>query len=153
MAVKIRLSRHLFQSSALRHPCGLVVVFINISKASVVSIFWERRYDGGSESVSRVRNYLPHNTESWSRILRSIWWGRNLCCWWIKATWSISFLLYVALTTYYTVTYLGVCCVTFKTGFGFDGWIYWHLTHITRNYRQFSAIADLHTFSSPLQAH
>jgi hypothetical protein len=26
-----------------------------------------------------------------------------------------------------------------------DDWIYWHLIHTTRNYKQYSAIADLHT--------
>jgi hypothetical protein len=26
-----------------------------------------------------------------------------------------------------------------------DDWIYWHLIHTTRDYRQYSAIADLHT--------
>jgi hypothetical protein len=29
--------------------------------------------------------------------------------------------------------------------FGLDHWIYWHLLHTSRNYRQYSAIADLHT--------
>jgi hypothetical protein len=28
---------------------------------------------------------------------------------------------------------------------GLDDWTYWHLIHTTRNYRQYSAIADLHT--------
>jgi hypothetical protein len=37
------------------------------------------------------------------------------------------------------------CYVTNKTGFGLDDWIYWHLIYITRDYRQYSAIADLHT--------
>jgi hypothetical protein len=36
-------------------------------------------------------------------------------------------------------------CVTYKAGFGLDDWIYWHLIHSTRNKRQYSAIADLHT--------
>jgi hypothetical protein len=36
--------------------------------------------------------------------------------------------------------------VTYKTGFGFDDWIYCHLIHATRDYRQYSAIAILHTF-------
>jgi hypothetical protein len=36
-------------------------------------------------------------------------------------------------------------CVTYKTGFGLDNWIHWHLIHSTRDYRQYSAIADLHT--------
>jgi hypothetical protein len=35
--------------------------------------------------------------------------------------------------------------VTYKTGFGVDDWIYWHLIHTTRDYRQYSAIAILHT--------
>jgi hypothetical protein len=36
--------------------------------------------------------------------------------------------------------------VTYKTGFGLDNWIYWPLyIHMIRNYRQYSAIADLHT--------
>jgi hypothetical protein len=35
--------------------------------------------------------------------------------------------------------------VTYKTGSGLDDWIYWHLIHTVRNYRQCSAIADLHT--------
>jgi hypothetical protein len=36
--------------------------------------------------------------------------------------------------------------VTYKTGFGFDDWIYCTLyIHTTRDYRQYSAIADLHT--------
>jgi hypothetical protein len=34
--------------------------------------------------------------------------------------------------------------VTYKTGFVLDDWINWHLIHTTRDYRQFSAIADLH---------
>jgi hypothetical protein len=34
--------------------------------------------------------------------------------------------------------------VTYKTGFGFTDWIYRH-THTTRDYRKYSAIADLHT--------
>jgi hypothetical protein len=29
--------------------------------------------------------------------------------------------------------------------FGLDDWIYWHLVHTARNYRQYSAIAILHT--------
>jgi hypothetical protein len=36
-------------------------------------------------------------------------------------------------------------CVTYKTGIGLDDWIYWHLIHTTRIYRQYSAISDLHT--------
>jgi hypothetical protein len=35
--------------------------------------------------------------------------------------------------------------VTYKTGFRVDDRIYWHPIHSTRNYRQYSAIADLHT--------
>jgi hypothetical protein len=36
---------------------------------------------------------------------------------------------------------------TYKTGFGLDDWIYCTLyTHTTQNYRQYSAIAILHTF-------
>jgi hypothetical protein len=35
--------------------------------------------------------------------------------------------------------------VTIKTGFGLDDWIYWYLMRSTRNYRQYSAIAILHT--------
>jgi hypothetical protein len=31
-------------------------------------------------------------------------------------------------------------------GFGLDDWIYWHLIHSTRYYRQYCAIAILHTF-------
>jgi hypothetical protein len=35
---------------------------------------------------------------------------------------------------------------TYKTGFGLDDWIYWTLyIHTTQDYRQYSAIADLHT--------
>jgi hypothetical protein len=37
------------------------------------------------------------------------------------------------------------CCVTYMKGFGLDDWIYWHLINSTRNYRQYSAIAILHT--------
>jgi hypothetical protein len=40
---------------------------------------------------------------------------------------------------------LEVFCVTYKTGSGFDDWIYWHLVHKIRDYRQCNAIADLHT--------
>jgi hypothetical protein len=37
--------------------------------------------------------------------------------------------------------------VTYKTGFGLDDWIYCSLyIHTVRNYRQYSAIAILHTF-------
>jgi hypothetical protein len=41
--------------------------------------------------------------------------------------------------------------VTYKTGFGWDDWIYWHLNHTTRDYRKYSAIACLHTlqFTDP----
>jgi hypothetical protein len=35
--------------------------------------------------------------------------------------------------------------VTYKTGFALDDWIYWHLMHTTRDYRQYSTTADLHT--------
>jgi hypothetical protein len=35
--------------------------------------------------------------------------------------------------------------VTYKTVSGLDDWIYWPLIHSTRDYRQYSAIADLHT--------
>jgi hypothetical protein len=35
--------------------------------------------------------------------------------------------------------------VTYKTGSGLDDWIYWHRTHTTRDYRQYSTIADLQT--------
>jgi hypothetical protein len=35
--------------------------------------------------------------------------------------------------------------VTYKTGSGFDDSIYWHLIHTTQDYKQYSAIADLHT--------
>jgi hypothetical protein len=31
-------------------------------------------------------------------------------------------------------------------GFGLGVWIYWHLIYTTRNYGQYSTIADLHTF-------
>jgi hypothetical protein len=47
-----------------------------------------------------------------------------------------------------------VCCVTCKTGSGLKNWIYWHLIHTTRVYRQYSANADLRTFyNSPLHTH
>jgi hypothetical protein len=39
---------------------------------------------------------------------------------------------------------LGRLCVTYKTGSGLDDLIYWHLIHSTGNYRQYSAITDLH---------
>jgi hypothetical protein len=40
----------------------------------------------------------------------------------------------------------GVLSVAYKTGFGLDDWIYCTLyIHTTRDYRQCSAIADLHT--------
>jgi hypothetical protein len=32
-----------------------------------------------------------------------------------------------------------------QTGFGLGDWIYWHLMHTTRNYRQYSVTADLQT--------
>jgi hypothetical protein len=35
--------------------------------------------------------------------------------------------------------------VTYKMGFGLDDRIYWHLIHSTRDYRQYSVIADLQT--------
>jgi hypothetical protein len=36
--------------------------------------------------------------------------------------------------------------VTYKTGFGLDDWLYWTLyIHTVRDYRQYSAIVDLHT--------
>jgi hypothetical protein len=35
--------------------------------------------------------------------------------------------------------------VTYKAGSGLDDWIYWHFIYSTRDYRQYSAIADLHT--------
>jgi hypothetical protein len=44
-------------------------------------------------------------------------------------------------------------CVADKTDFGLDDWIYWHLIHSTRSYRQYSAIAILHLSSSPLHTH
>jgi hypothetical protein len=43
-----------------------------------------------------------------------------------------------------TVTCM-VLCVIYKTGSGLDDWIYWHMIHSTRDYRQYSAIANLHT--------
>jgi hypothetical protein len=36
--------------------------------------------------------------------------------------------------------------VTYKTGFGLDDWIYRHFINITRNYRQYSAVAILRAF-------
>jgi hypothetical protein len=37
-------------------------------------------------------------------------------------------------------------CVTYKVGFEFDDWIYWTLyIHTTRDYRQYSVIANLRT--------
>jgi hypothetical protein len=45
---------------------------------------------------------------------------------------------------YDSVTCRGYC-VTCKAGFGLGDWIYWHLIHTTRDYRQYSAITDLHT--------
>jgi hypothetical protein len=42
---------------------------------------------------------------------------------------------------------VGRFCVTYKTGFGLDDWIYYTLyIHTVRDYRQYSAIAILHTF-------
>jgi hypothetical protein len=35
--------------------------------------------------------------------------------------------------------------VNYKTSFGLDDWIYWHI-HSVRDYRQYSATADLYTF-------
>jgi hypothetical protein len=39
----------------------------------------------------------------------------------------------------------GALCVTYKTGFGFAHWIYWHRIHTTRNYKHHSAITDMYT--------
>jgi hypothetical protein len=36
-------------------------------------------------------------------------------------------------------------CMTYKTGFGLDDWIYWHLIHTNRDYRQYSAITNPYT--------
>jgi hypothetical protein len=53
----------------------------------------------------------------------------------------------------YIITCRGVC-VTYKTGFGLDDWIYCTLyIYTVRDYRQYSATAILHTFSSPLHTH
>jgi endonuclease I len=35
--------------------------------------------------------------------------------------------------------------VTYKTGSVSDDWTYRHIIHTTRDYRQYSGIADLHT--------
>jgi hypothetical protein len=44
------------------------------------------------------------------------------------------------------VTRMGLC-VTYKTGFGLDDWIYCALyIYTVRDYRQYSAIVTLHTF-------
>jgi hypothetical protein len=39
---------------------------------------------------------------------------------------------------------VGVRAWLIRWGFGLDDWIYWHLIHTTRDYRQYSAIVDLH---------
>jgi hypothetical protein len=43
----------------------------------------------------------------------------------------------------YVLSRVGVC-VTYKTGFGFDDWIYWHLIYTVRDYRQYRAISNVH---------
>jgi hypothetical protein len=48
-------------------------------------------------------------------------------------------------TPWYILSRVRVLCVTYKTGSGLDDWIYWHLIHTTRDYRQYGAISDLHT--------
>jgi hypothetical protein len=45
----------------------------------------------------------------------------------------------------YIFTCRGRLFVTYKTGFGLYDWIYWHLSHTTWDYRQYSAISDLRT--------
>jgi hypothetical protein len=37
------------------------------------------------------------------------------------------------------------CISDYRRVFQLDDWVYWHI-HSTRDYRQYSAIADLHTF-------
>jgi hypothetical protein len=47
----------------------------------------------------------------------------------------------------YTLCHVSGVCVTTKTGFGFDDWIYCILyIHANRDYKKYSAIAILHTF-------
>jgi hypothetical protein len=61
---------------------------------------------------------------------------------------NFNFILFLKIHYYYVdiVTYWGLC-VTYKTGFGLDNWIYCALhIHKVRKYRQYSAIAILHTF-------
>jgi hypothetical protein len=45
----------------------------------------------------------------------------------------------------YVLSCGGVLRVAYKTGFGLDDWINWHLVHTTQDYRQCSAITNLHT--------
>jgi hypothetical protein len=50
------------------------------------------------------------------------------------------------MSSYNIITCRGLC-VTYKTGSELYDWIYYNLyIHITRDYRQYSAITDLHTF-------
>jgi hypothetical protein len=44
---------------------------------------------------------------------------------------------------YFPCYIIDVSRVIYNTGFGLDDWIYWHLIHRTRDYSQYSAIADL----------
>jgi hypothetical protein len=55
---------------------------------------------------------------------------------------SLVSVKYYRIFIYFTL--LGFC-VTIRWAFGIDHWIYWHLIHSTRIYRQYNAIADLHT--------
>jgi hypothetical protein len=51
------------------------------------------------------------------------------------------------------IIYVGGMRVSYNMGFGLDVWIFSYLIHKTRDYRQYSAIAYLHTLQFPLQTH
>jgi hypothetical protein len=55
------------------------------------------------------------------------------------------FIIFNNIYIIYVYCYVLGLCVTYKSGFGLDDWIYWHLFHTTRDYGQYNAIAILHT--------
>jgi hypothetical protein len=85
-----------------------------------------------SQPVLFVQRYLRYGCYDWHRMLKTEY-GKFLM------------VMYYSATPIKDIgTYRGVR-VTYKTGSGLDDWIYWSLIHTTRDYRQYSAIADLHT--------
>jgi hypothetical protein len=114
-----------------------------ISATELLSLLWHFVLATHRRHTRRLRIGIENSICVYSSIERFVWW--------IHAPYvfvvTVFFILeaehtYPCMCSVHIATCRGLL-LNYKTGSGFDDYIYWHLIHTSRDYRLYSAIADV----------